>query len=160
MPRRALLLGFLTALALPHSAFAIREIITGNQPIGPGMGFDDKTLAAVNVPERVLLSHHEGTYDVYFKAGGPHAVNEAIRRFGALPDRDREIVVLPVPAPPLVFKDPVAYDWHLHLPVTHPGGRARGWGPFGEKTTLTVYIPNPLPPAPADPKAVRRWIAD
>ena len=160
MPRRALLLGLLAALALPHSAFALREIIVGNQPLGPGFGLDEKTLAAVNMEERVYLSEGglDGTFDVYFK-GGPKAVNEAIRRFAALPAEEREIILLPVPAPPLHWdKKPVPYDWALHLPGTRAGG-GRG-RTAGEKTTLTVYIPNPQPPAPAGPKAVRRWIAD
>ena len=33
MKRHAPLLGLLAALALPGSAFALREIITGNQPV-------------------------------------------------------------------------------------------------------------------------------
>ena len=49
----------------------------------------------------------------------------------------------------------------LYFPGDEVGGPGPpgGAGP-GSKTTLTIYIPEPLPPAPADPAAARQWIAD
>jgi len=64
----------------------------------------------------------------------------------------------PLSAPPLAFdKKPIPYDWVLDYP-NESGGR-RG-GRVKTKATLTVYIPEPLPPAPADPAAARKWIAE
>ena len=128
MKPHAPLLGLLAALALPRLGLRPPRDHRRQPADRPGDGFDDKTLDAVNVPERVLLSDHEGTYDVYFKAGGPNAVNEALRRFAALPGRDREIVLLPVPAPPLVFgKDPFA----LRLACCTCRSRTPAAGPAG-----------------------------
>jgi hypothetical protein len=160
MKRHAPLLGLLAALALPGSAFALREIIVGNQPIGAEHGYDKEVLDAVNVPERVVLSEGglDGELEVYFR-GGPKAVNQAFRRFAAIPAAEREIVLRPGPTRPFAFgKQSFPYDWVLHVPGTRG---ARGAGvPARGPVRLTVYVPNPNPPAPADPKAVRRWIAD
>jgi hypothetical protein len=146
-------------LALPAPAFALREIMVGNQPLGPGSGLDEKTLAAVNLEERVVLSEGGlgGTFDVYFK-GGPKALNEAFRRFAAIPADRHEIILMPFPAKPFEFgKQSIPYDWMLHI----PGDRAAaGQNHRPGLVTLTVYIPNPNPPPAADPKAARTWIAD
>src|SRR5438270_1616249 len=111
MNRRALL-GLLAALAVPAPALALRDVIVGNEPVGPGLGLDDQALAAVNVEDRVYLSHHLGAFDVYF-GGGPRALSEAFRRFAALPAESREIILMPVPAKPLVHTVPIPYDWFL-----------------------------------------------
>ncbi len=157
MMRRAFIFGLLSALTVPSQAFAIRDVILGNQPVGPGFGCKE-AVAALNVEERVYLSVGGLVEDVdaYFK-GGPKALNNALRRFAAIPANSREIILLPVPARPLVHKVPIPYDWRLDLSA--PRGQPHG-GPGYDRVTLTVYIAEPLPPAPADPKAVRRWIAD
>ena len=158
--RRIVLFGLVTILLAPTPAFALREIMTGNQPIGPESGHDKEVLAAVNMEERVLLSTGGLVNDleVYFK-GGPKALNEAFRRFAAIPAGKREVVLMPFAAKPFdLGKESYRYDWVMHVP-----GIRRGRGeqmPAGDRVTLTVYIPNPNPPAPADPKAVRAWIAD
>jgi hypothetical protein len=160
MKRCALVFGFLAVLALPAPAFALREIMTGNQPIGPESGHDKEVLAAVNVEERVLLSTGGlvNDLDVYFK-GGPKALNEAFRRFAAIPAGKREIILMPFPAKPFdLGKESYPYDWVMHIPGTRRGGGERV--PPWDRVTLTVYIPNPNPPAPADPAAIRKWIAD
>jgi len=158
--RRIVFLGLVAVLLAPTPAFALREIMTGNQPIGPESGHDKEVLAAVNMEERVLLSTGGLVNDlaVYFK-GGPKAVNEAFRRFAAIPAGTHEVILMPFPATPFNFgKESYAYDWMMHIP-----GIRRGRGeriPAGDRLTLTVYIPNVNPPAPADPKAVRAWIAE
>ena len=155
MNRRALL-GLLAGLVLPAPAFALREVIVGNQPL---TGYEPELLALLNVEERVYLEDGPlgGTVTAYFR-GGPKAVNQALRRFAALPAAEREIILRPAPATPLSWdKKPIPYDWILYRPSDETGRRGRA---VKEKATLTVYIPEPLPPAPADPQAARRWIAD
>jgi hypothetical protein len=85
MKRCALFVGCIALFAAPAPAFALREVILGNRPLPPGFGgLDKEALAALNVEERVYLSNHEGTLDVYFK-GDPKALNDALRRFAAIP---------------------------------------------------------------------------
>jgi hypothetical protein len=160
MKRCALLFGFLALLAVPTPAFALREIMTGNRPIGPESGHGKEVLAALNVPERVLLSEGglDASLDAYFK-GGPKALNDAFRRFAAIPAGKHEVVLMPFPAKPFdLDKESYPYDWTLTVPGSRRAGGIRT--PAIDHVTLTVYIPNPNPPAPADPAAIRKWIAD
>jgi hypothetical protein len=160
MKRCALVFGFLALLAVPTPAFALREIMTGNQPIGPESGHDKEVLAAVNMEERVLLSTGGLVNDleVYFK-GGPKALNEAFRRFAAIPAGKHEVVLMPFPAKPFdLGKESYPYDWVMHIPGIRRGGGERM--PPWDKLTLTVYVPNVNPPAPADAKVIRQWIAE
>src|SRR5262245_57753163 len=106
MKRSAVFLGLLAALCIPATAHAIREVIIGNQPLPPGM-FPTEVLAAVNTQERVYLYVHNGNPFFFFQ-GGPRALNNAIRRFAAIPAEKREILLLPAPAKPLVHdKKPI-----------------------------------------------------
>jgi hypothetical protein len=156
--RRVILLGLVASLFSATPAFALRMIMVGNQPIGPESGMSKEVLAAFNMPERVILSEGPlgGDYDVYFR-GGPKAVNEALRRFAAIKAGKREIILMPFPAEPfLLGKKSYPYDWMIHI----SGDRFERRGKEPELVTMTVYIPNPGPPAPADPATARKWIAD
>lgn len=156
--RRVFLLGLIVSLFVATPAFALRMIMTGNAPLGPEHGLDKEVLAAFNMPERVILS--EGglgrTYDVYFH-GGPKALNEALRKFAAIKAGKHEVILMPFSASPFDFgKKSYPYDWMIHL----TGDRFERRGKEPESVTMTVYIPNPGPPAPADPAAALKWIAD
>src|SRR5262245_56075695 len=103
MTRAAILL----TLAIPAGVHALATDQLGNAPIGPGWGFDAKLLAAVNVEERVYWCEVNGNPTFFFK-GGPKAVNEAIRRFAAIPADKREIILLPGPGATRTFdKKPI-----------------------------------------------------
>ena len=160
MTRRSTLLGLLAALAVPAPAFALRHVIVGNQPLS---GYGKEVLALLNVEERVYLEDgpRDGELTVHFR-GGPRAVNHALSRFPALPAAEHEIILRSAPTPPLAWdKKAIPYDWVLYYPGDEQLGRpGRRGGPVRGKTTLTIYIPEPLPPAPADPAAARRWIAE
>lgn len=159
MNRRALLVAVLSAMALPGPAFALRHIIVGNAPLQAGFG-GKEVLDALNVEERVLLSEHDGSYTIYYK-GGPTALNRAFRHLVALPATKHEIFLLPVPAPELTFdKKRYAYDWLLYIPTDDSPRPRRRPMKIETKATLTVYIPEPLPAAPADPARAKQWIAD
>jgi len=158
MIRCALFLGLLTAVAIPAPAFALREVIVGNAPIGPG-GYSKEVLAAANVQERVYLSEHsmEGSLTMYFK-GGPKALNESIRHFAAVPADKREIILIPVPAKPLTHSNKtIPYEWFMYIPTERP---ARGKRVVPGTATLTIYVSEHLPPRPANTAAARKWIAD
>jgi hypothetical protein len=158
MKRCALVFGLLSFLAIPAPAFALREVIVGNQPLGPG-GYSKEVLAAANVQERVYLSAHamEGSLTMYYK-GGPKALNESIRHFAAVPADKHEIIILPVPAKPLTHSNkPIPYDWVMYIPTERA---VRGKIKVPGTATLTIYVPEHLPPPPADAVAARKWIAD
>jgi hypothetical protein len=160
MPRAAILLAALSALILPGPAFALREVIVGNQPLPPGFVADKELLAALNVEERVFLSQNSmgGSLDVYFK-GGPKALNAAFRQLAAIAAQKREVIVRPGPAKSMDFaKKVIAYDWVLEVTGLDTGAR-RG-RQAGLAVTLTVYVPEPLPPPVPDPARARAWIAD
>jgi hypothetical protein len=132
-------------------------IMVGNAPVGSEHGLDKEIYAAFNVPERVILSEGGlgGNYEVYFH-GGPKALNEALRRFAAIKAGRHEVILMPFPAKPFDFgKKSYPYDWKMHIPP-----RSDRRGSDREFVTMTVYIPNIGPPAPADPAAARKWIAE
>src|SRR5262249_37182538 len=104
------LLGLFAALVLPGPAFALREVIVGNEPL---TGYGKQLLALLNVEERVYLEHGplNGMLTVHFH-GGPRAVNHALSRFPAVPAAEHEIILRPGPAPAHSFgKKPIPYDW-------------------------------------------------
>jgi hypothetical protein len=153
---RCALLGLVATLAGPAPAFALREVVVGNAPLS---GYHKELLALLNVEERVYLEDGPlGSMVTAYFHGGPTAVNQALRRFAALPADKHEIHLRPAPGPALEFgKKPIPYEWVVYSPP--PKGGRRG-GAVESRATLTIYIPEPLPPAPADPKAVRGWIAE
>jgi hypothetical protein len=158
MKRRSTLLGLLAALAVPGPAFALRHVIVGNEPL---TGYGQEVRALLNVEERVYLEDGPlpGMLTVHFR-GGPRAVNHALARFRALPAAEHEIILRAAPAPPLTWdKKALPYDWVLYYPGEDGRRPGRRGGAIPKKTTLTIYIPEPLPPAPADPVAARKWIA-
>ena len=160
MTRSVLVLALLSALVLSGPAFALRHIIVGNEPLKTGFG-GKEVLDALNVEERVLLSEHDGDLTIYYK-GGPTALNRAFKHLVALPTTKHEIILLPVPAPEMTFdKKKYPYDWVLYIPTDDSPRRGRRPPARVEtKATLTVYIPEPLPAAPADPARAKQWIAD
>src|SRR5262245_5350171 len=158
--RWVIFLGLVAILLSARPAFALREIMTGNQPIGPESGLGKEVLAAFNMPERVLLSSGPmpGDYDVYFH-GGPKAINEALRRFAAIKAGKHEVTLMPFAVEPFHFgKESYPYDWTIHI----PGDRFERRAQEPTLVTMTVYIPNPGPlsPTPADAAAARKWIVD
>jgi hypothetical protein len=156
--RRVFLLGLVTVLATSSPAFSLRTVMVGNRPIGPESGLSKEILATFNMPERVILCDGPlaGYYDVYFH-GGPKALNEALRRFAAVKAGKLEVILKPFPATPFEFgKKSYAYDWTIHV----SGDRHERPGAEPVLVTMTIYIPNPGPPALADPAAARKWIGD
>jgi hypothetical protein len=163
MKRFAMLLGMLSILLVPASAHALGEIIAGNQPLAPG-SLKPELLAAVNTAERVYAYFHDFHQTFYFK-GGPKALNEAMRRFAAIPADRREIILRPAPPKPLIQDTSIAFDWQLSIPGGREGdGKQRRVEDESEiadnRATLTIYIPEPLPAVLADPQPARQWIAD
>jgi hypothetical protein len=158
MKRIAVLFCLLALLSAPSPSFALARVVLGNEPISPGLAFGHEVLAAVNTDERVYAFVRWGAGDFYFN-GGPKALNEMVRRFAAMTADTREIILLPVPAKPLIHdKKPIADDWRLYVPASRGAGLE--FDETDTRATLTIYIPEARPPAPADTKQVKGWIAD
>jgi hypothetical protein len=158
MFRAATLLGLATALTVPTAAHALATEQLGNAPIGPGPGFGTELLRAVNVEERVYWYEVNGNPTFFFK-GTPKAVNEAIRRFVAIPAEKREIILLPGPGQTQTLgRKPVAYDWSLHVPM---GMHFDGDSEVADtRAVLIIHVTAPVPPPPPDPAAVKKWIGE
>jgi hypothetical protein len=158
MKRAAILIGLVGAVSAPDRALALATEHFGNKPIGSGWGFGSELLAAVNTDSRVYWYEVNGNPTFFFK-GGPKDLNPAIRRFVAIPHDKREIVLLASPGETQsLSRKLVAYDWSLHVPM---GLHFDGDSDVADaRAVLTIHINAPVPPAPADPAAVRRWIGD
>lgn len=158
MKRSGIILGLLSLLLLAPPADALRGVVVGNRTLGPQLGFGNDLLAAVNTHERVYFYSQNGNPFFFFK-GGPKALNKAIRQFAAIRADKREIILLPAPAEPLIHaKKKIEYDWCLHVPM---GLRFVVNSELDDtRATLTIYVPEPLPPALANPQQARKWIAD
>src|SRR5579862_9315163 len=144
--RRVLFLGLVAALTTATPAFALREIMVGNAPIGPGSGHDQEVLDALNVPERVILAEGglDASLDAYFK-GGPKALNDAFRKFAAIPADTREIRLVPFAARSFdLGKEVYPYDWELQVPGLYRSG---GRNVKRDRVGMVVHIPNVGPPA-------------
>ncbi|HEX3150640.1 MAG TPA: hypothetical protein VHR66_21360 [Gemmataceae bacterium] len=155
--RRVILVALVASLLAATPAFALREIMIGNAPLGPD-GFEKEVLAAFNVPERTVLSAgpSDGDYEVYFH-GGPKALNDALRKFAAIKAGKHEVILVPFAATPFdLGKESYPYDWTMRISGDRPNRRVKATG----LATMTVYIPNVGPPVLADPAAARKWIAD
>jgi hypothetical protein len=158
MTRAAVLFALAAGLAAPDAAYALATEQLGNKPIGPGWNFGSELLAAVNVEERVYWHEVNGNPTFFFK-GGSKALNEAIRRFAAVPAEKREIILLPGPGATRTFDGkPVAYDWTLHVPMgLYFGGDSEV---ADSRATLVIHISAPTPGPPADLAKVKQWIGE
>jgi hypothetical protein len=151
--------GLILPLATPTPVHALATEHLGNEAIGHGWGFGKELLTAVNLPERVYWYEVNGNPYFYFR-GSSSALNDAIRKFIAIPADKREIILLPGPGETktLTRDKRIDYDWSLHV----PGGLAlRMDEEIGDnRATLTIHIRLPNPQPVANPAQVRQWIAD
>ena len=158
MTRPAIHFGLLAALVAPAAVHALATEQLGNKPIGPGGNLGPELLAAVNIDERVYWYEVNGNPTFYFK-GGSKALNQAIRRFAAIPAEKREIVLLPgVGATQTLHRKPIAFDWSLHVPM---GFNFKADAEVADdRATLTIHVNAQVPPPPANPAKVKMWIGE
>ena len=152
-------LALMMAIGNPSPIHALGSEDVGNKPIADGFNFGAQLLTAVNVPERVYWNEVNGNPYFYFR-GTPRDLNEAIRKFAAIPAERREIIVLPGRGVTTTFnrEQRIDYDWILHVPA----GLTYHDDPdlADNRATLTILISEPRPSPPADPAQVRLWIAE
>src|SRR5262249_35546717 len=136
-------------------ACALATENVGNEPIANGFGFSTELLAAVNVSCRVYWFEVNSNPYFYFRGNG-RELNDALRRFAAIPAEKREIILLPGPAETstLTGAKRIAYDWSLHVPM---GLRFDADSEISDnRATLTIHIPAPRVAPVTDVKQVER----
>jgi HEAT repeat protein len=157
--RTALIIGTALALLAPGRVHALATEHVGNKPIEAGWGFDPALLTSVNTASRVYWYEVNGNPYFFFR-GGCAELQDALKKFAAIPADKREIILLAGPAETKTFdgKTVIKYDWCLHVPA---GLRFQADDDTSDdRATLTIQIPAPRAAPPANPAQVRKWIAE
>ena len=138
-------------------AFALATEQLGNAPISGGLNFGAEVLAAVNLPSRVYWYEVNGNPTFFFR-GDIRELNEALRKFAAIPAEKREIILVPGAGETttLTREQRIAYNWSLHVPL---GDRLGNDDDVGDvRATFTIHIAAPRP-APVSRDEVQKWVA-
>ncbi len=141
-------------LIIPAVALALGEEGFGNTPRPKQPDWADGVIEVVNLKSRVYFRWVNGNEDFFYR-GDAAAINEALRRFAAVKDDARQVILLPGSGKTQTFDGkPVEFDFQFHVPSgiyravtkrTHP--------------VLTVYV-NAAKPRPIDGELVERWLPD
>jgi len=147
------LLAIAVLVASPTFAFAWAEESFGNAPVGRQQGWADGVVEVVNLKSRVYSFWVNGNEN-FFYAGHAGALNEALRRFAAVRDDERMLILLPGPGQRQSFsKKQVNYDWQLHVPSGIYRAVAKR-----KHAVMTVQINALRPRDPAERKRIPRWL--
>jgi hypothetical protein len=108
----------------------------------------------VNLKSRVYSRWVNGNENFYYR-GDAHALNEALRRYAAVKDDVRQVILLPGAGKTQSFNQTaIAFDWELHV----PSGIYKAFSKR-RHAVLTIHV-NSLKPKPVDEKQVDRWLRD
>jgi hypothetical protein len=138
-------------------AFALATEQLGNAPIRGGLNFGAELLSAVNLTSRVYWYEVNGNPTFFFR-GDVHELNEALRKFAAIPAEKREIILVPGAGETttLTREQRIPYDWSLHVPM---GLRIDKDDDVGDvRASFTIHIPAPRP-APVASEEVQKWVS-
>jgi hypothetical protein len=140
-------------LAFPPAALALGEEQFGNAPRVKQPGWAEGVLDVVNLKSRVYSQWVNGNENFYYR-GDARAVNEALRKYAAVKDYARRLILLPGRGTAHTFGGkPVAFDWQLHV----PSGIYRAV--TGRKhAEMTVYVNAARPRGAPARKLVERLI--
>ncbi|MEQ9065931.1 MAG: HEAT repeat domain-containing protein, partial [Gimesia chilikensis] len=133
----------LSCLTGPVWALGMEDF--GNKPLNAG-NFQEwpGIMPVVNDPHRVYHTWVNGNEHCYYR-GDTEALNAALKRFAATPEKVHEVILLPGPAEIRSFRKEksVTYNWSLHL----VGGIAKAMlektqenGFWSKYPVLTVYV--------------------
>jgi hypothetical protein len=140
-------------LAMPGRALALATEHFGNDPVPAGfVNLGAEAVALANLKTRVYWYEVNGN-PTFFYEGDAAALNEALKKFAALPGGAREVVLLPGRGEghSLTGDKKFGYDWWVNTPAgLHREGSPR----------MTIYIGAVASAKPPDDKQVARWIAD
>jgi hypothetical protein len=140
-------------LASPGPVLALGTETFGNAPAVKQPEWAEGVLDVVNLKSRVYSYWVNGN-EIFFYRGNAWALNEALRKYAAVHDDVRQLVLLPGRAKTQTFQRTVVeFDWQLHV----PSGIYRA---VSKRThaVLTVYVNAARPRAVPDTKAVEQWL--
>jgi len=141
-------------LALPATAFALAEERFGNAPATNQPDWAVGVVGVVNLKTRVYSYWVNGNENFFYR-GDARALNEALRKFAAVKDPVREVILLPGPGKQHSFdKKPVDFDWQLHVPSGIYKAVSKK-----QHAVMTVYV-NALRPKPLERKRVDKLLAE
>src|SRR5262245_1242854 len=140
-------------LAFPAAALGLGMETFGNAPAGKQPGWAEGVLEVVNLKSRVYSRWVNGNESFYYR-GDARDLNEALRKYAAVKDEPRRLILLPGQGKTQSFGGkPIDFDWRLHV----PSGIYRAM--TGKKhAELTVYINAAKPRGTPAPKQVEGWI--
>jgi hypothetical protein len=140
-------------LAFPSVVLALGMEKFGNAPVVKQSGWADGVLEVANLKSRVYTYWVNGNESFFYK-GDAKALNEALRKFAAVKDDGRRVILLPGQGKTQSFeRKPVAFEWQFHV----PSGIYRAMS--GQKhVVLTVYINAAKPRGRPDRQQVKKWI--
>src|SRR5438874_3205783 len=148
-------------IVLAGPALALGTESLGNNPIPAGGNLSKEATELVNLKSRVYWREVNGDYQFFFR-GNTEALNDALRKFAAIPGEVHELILLPGEGETHTFDNTrVLCTWHFH----EPGGFYAAFARREKEThvmtrhpTMRVYIAHAS--RKADEKAIKRWIGD
>jgi hypothetical protein len=142
-------------LALPAAVFALGFEMFGNAPVAKGHDWAEGVVDVVNLKSRVYMREGGSTNANFFYRGNPQALNEALRKYAAVKDDVRQLILLPGSGKTQSLEGKrVDFNWMFHV----PSGRYKA---LFKRThaVMTAYV-NGTRPRPLKGKEIENWLRD
>jgi hypothetical protein len=141
-------------LILPAPVFALREESFGNAPFAKQPDWAEGVVDVVNLKSRVYLVGHNGNMNFFYRGNAP-ALNEALRKYAAVNDDVRQLVLLPGSGKTKSFDGkPVDFDWMFNVPSGIYKTVSKR-----KHAVMTVYIDGTRP-RPLKRKEIEKWLKE
>jgi hypothetical protein len=142
-------------LAWPATVLALGTESFGNAPVVKQRDWAEGIVDVVNLKSRVYSQWVNGNENFFYR-GDAQALNEALRKYAAVNDTVRQLILLPGSGKTLTFdRKPVDFDWQLHV----PSGIYKAVSKRSH-AVMTVYVNAPKPRASVERKVIDKWISD
>jgi hypothetical protein len=142
-------------LALPATAFAMGMETVGNAPAVKQPDWADGVVDVVNLKSRVYSQWVNGNENFFYR-GNAQALNEALRKYAAVKDDVRQLILLPGAGKAQSFdRKVVEFDWELHVPSGIYKAVAKR-----THAVMTVYVNATKPRARLERKMIEKWLGD
>jgi hypothetical protein len=142
-------------LAMPAPVRALGMETFGNAPAVQQADWAEGILAVVNLKSRVYSRWVNGN-ESFFYRGDAGALNEALKKYAAVKDDVRRLILLPGSGETRSFaRKPVAFDWELHVPSGIYKAMTKR-----SHAVLTVHVSTRKQRGPVDRKGIEKWLAE
>src|SRR5215471_11725946 len=103
-------------LGLPEVALALGMETFGNAPAVKQPDWAEGILDVVNLKSRVYSQWVNGNENFFYRGNG-QALNEALRKYAAVKDDVRQLILLPGAGKTQTFhRKTIDFDWKFHVP--------------------------------------------